>query len=109
MRSETRRGSSSKQVGRDDLEVVVGRVGEGAAAVAIPEGIETIGTVGLQLDRSPDDVATLVRLATPARSKPKSSVLGVAAYGEQHVRPLQLTRPPSAQSRPTATRSPRFE
>ena len=37
MRSLTRRGSSLEQIGGDDLEVVVGGVREGAAAVAVAE------------------------------------------------------------------------
>ena len=58
MRSVTRRGSRSSKIGGDDLGVVKGSVGEGAATVAIAHRPNAID-IGAQLfvDR---DVATFV-------------------------------------------------
>ena len=102
MRSLTCRCCAVEQVGGDDLEVVVGGVGEGAAAVAVAERPDA-GDVGGQalVDR---DVAARVGRDAGASS---AEVVGVRppADGQQHVRSDGLAVGPSAQSTETATPS----
>ena len=73
MRSVTCAVAAVEEVRRDDLVVVVGGVGEGAAAVALAERPDA-GDAGGEPVVDGDVAAASV--ATPAASSPRSSVLG---------------------------------
>ena len=89
MRSLTRRGVVVEEVGGDDLEVVVGGVGEGAVAVAVAEGPDA-GDVGAELVVD-GDVAALVD-GDAGFVEAEIVGVGAAAHGEQDVGAGELGR-----------------
>ena len=91
-----------EEVGGDDFEVVVGGVGEGAAAVAVAHGPDA-GDVGAELVVD-GDVAAVVG-ATPAFSRPRSSVLGRRPTARRMWEPM-LSGRSSSQSTPAAMSLP---
>ena len=94
-----------EQVGGHDLVVVVGGVGEGAAPVAVAQRPDA-RHVGPELVVDLD-VAARHRL-TPARSSPRSSVLGRRPTASSRWDPRPREHPRS-QSSPMTISPPRFE
>ena len=72
-----------EEVGGDDFEVVVGGVGEGAAAVAVADGPDA-GDVGAELVVDGDEAAVVVGDAGLFEAEIVG--VGAAAYGEEDVR-----------------------
>ena len=75
-----------EQVGRHDLEVVVGGVREGSAPVAVPHGPDP-GQRSVRRLVVDLDVAALVRFDTPAASRPSESVLGTRPTASSRCEP----------------------
>jgi hypothetical protein len=88
MRSLTLRGIVVQQVGGDDLEVVIGGVGEGALAVAVAHRPDAGIAAQLVVD---DHVAALVEV-DPGLVQAQVVGVGLAAHGQQHVRAGDLRR-----------------
>ena len=101
----TLRSRAVEQVVRDDLVVVVGGVGEGAAAVALAERPDA-GHAGRQPVIDADDAALV---GGDARClEPEIVGVGLAAHGQQHVGAGLLRRAILAvTSTPTARRAAR--
>ena len=74
-----------EQIGGDDLEIVVGGVGESALAVAVAERPDA-GDVGAQLVVDFD--VSRASTATPAASSPRSSVLGRRPVASRRCEPV---------------------
>ncbi len=104
MRSLTPPRVAVEQIGGDDLEVVVGGVGEGAAAVAVAERPDA-RHVGAQLVVDGDVAARVGRDAGLVEPE----IVGVRAAARPPAARCEPTTSgaPSAQSTPTAMSSPR--
>ena len=102
MRSLTRRLIAVEQIGGDDLEIVVGGVGEGAAAVAVAERPDARDIGGQAV--VDDDVAA--RVGCDA-GLVEAEIVRIRSTpdGQQDMRADHLGGSPDVQSTPTATPS----
>ena len=91
-----------EEVGGDDLEVVVGGVGEGAAAVAVAEGPDA-GDVGAELVVDGDVAAVVVLRRRPCRGRGRRCWGGGPRRGERGSRRCRSSS--SSQLTPTAMSS----